>query len=211
MKIFRGPARPLAVLGPRANLGSPVHPTRASLGSPVHPTRPNLGSPCRYPQSNLGSQRPLTVQVPPDEPGFTDVFSTKCCNLPMDSVVLSCHVRFQPRSGRPADIALRAAAGQGRQPLPLFAPQALENRVCPCARAPVLQCRVGTACSCACSAPTAHSTPGSGTAREFRTAGPAPRAPRTPAGPGHPRGGIPWPGGVPGGPCWPGALDIENA
>ena len=53
--------------------------------------------------------------------------------------------------------------------------------------------------------------PWSGLAREFRTAGPAPRAPRAPAGPGHPRGGIPRPGGAPGGPCWPGALDIENA
>ena len=58
---------------------------------------------------------------------------------------------------------------------------------------------------------TANSTPGSGPAREFRTVGPTPRVPRIPAGPGHPRGGIPRPGGVPGGPCWPGALDIENA
>ena len=64
---------------------------------------------------------------------------------------------------------------------------------------------------CACCPDTAHSTPGTWPAREFRTVGPAPRVPRTPAGPGHPRGGIPRPGGAPGGPCWPGALDIENA
>ena len=76
MKNFRGPARPLAVLGPRENLGcqSPltVPEPRVNLGSrqllTVPEPRVNLGSrqPLTVPEprANLGSRHPLTVPEP---------------------------------------------------------------------------------------------------------------------------------------------------